>query len=442
MKRFLSMLLVLAFLLTFSACKSSDLSSATTTTASTTTVSQTESSKVVVGSSPVKTPSSTSRVVSKTDSVRTTTTSQQVVEDTPTYEELSCRIVSSSDWRTVSIKDNVTGMSLRVEIPNDWYLSKSGKSTLNIVRAGKNIGVITTTTLPKPNTTYEESDSFRVNIDAHMRIEKHTENGADTYYRSYQFVCYEDKQSFTLNMRVPYTELDTSAAETIMDTSTTILKANPFVDLSKTNGSKEILILGNSFISTSKIGSFLNDMLCSQNSEYHANAVSIGMASVTTFASDAEICNSIASGQYCYVFICGFYSATAITQLWKISDVCAASQTPLVIFPAHNESRTFIDSAVRIHRGLCFLDWKGEIDSLIESGVSYNDFCVNDYHKHSTPLAGYVGAHMIYRTLFGDPPALTANAPLTNQYVSSKLGDYVTTGGVIKSVKENSYVIN
>ena len=441
MKRLLSVLLVLTILLAFSACGNSNETPSTTTTESAIS-SQTESSKTESGLPSVKKPSSSKQTTTtKTTAASTKVSSEPTIEDQPTYENLSCRTEHSITWRTVQIKHGSTGMSLSVNIPNDWQLSPSGKNTFNILRAGKNIGVITTEDLPKASAEYESLDKFRIYLEAYTQIKRYTEKGKDTYYRCFQFECYEGSESFFLNMRILYMELDDGAVSNMLDSATTILKENPFVPLSQTNGSKEILILGNSFISTSQIGSFLNDMLSSSNSEYRVNAVSIGMASVETFAKDTEICNEIASGRYCYVFICGFYSTYVVGQLVSIIDVCAASGTSLVVFPAHNESQSAIEDAVRTYRNNRFLNWKGEIDALIESGISYNDFCVNDYHKHSTPLAGYVGAHMIYRTLFGSPPALTASAPLTNQYVNSKLGEYITSGGEIKGSKDNLYTI-
>ena len=59
------------------------------------------------------------------------------------------------------------------------------------------------------------------------------------------------------------------------------------------------------------------------------------------------------------------------------------------------------------------LSWKEEIDALISGGVRYDDMCMNDMHQHSTPLAGYVGAHLIYRNLFDKIPLeLGDGAPL------------------------------
>ena len=91
-----------------------------------------------------------------------------------------------------------------------------------------------------------------------------------------------------------------------------------------------------------------------------------------------------------------------------------------------------INLAIENYDDIPVLNWKNEVNALINGGVNYNDFCVNDSHKHSTPLAGYVGAHMIYRTLFKTtPPVLTYNAPLSEDFVKLKLEDYISSGGKI-----------
>ncbi len=43
-------------------------------------------------------------------------------------------------------------------------------------------------------------------------------------------------------------------------------------------------------------------------------------------------------------------------------------------------------------------------DELLDFGVDKWDMCIDDYHKHSKPLAGYVGAHMICRAVYGEAP--------------------------------------
>ena len=129
--------------------------------------------------------------------------------------------------------------------------------------------------------------------------------------------------------------------------------------------------------------------------------------------------------------MCGAYSSDDVNKLEVIKKACDASNTTLVIFPAHNESAWLAESAHKQYPNTKFLYWKDEIDSLIDKGVAYSDFCIDDMHQHSKPLAGYVGAHMIYRSVFGElPPALTnaESIGLTQTYVRMKLGQYIETG--------------
>ena len=71
---------------------------------------------------------------------------------------------------------------------------------------------------------------------------------------------------------------------------------------SKVNSSNTILILGNSFIGTSQIAAFLNDMLTQGNTQMTCKAISRGYATVQTYTTDAYLMETIAEGGYCYVF--------------------------------------------------------------------------------------------------------------------------------------------
>ena len=53
---------------------------------------------------------------------------------------------------------------------------------------------------------------------------------------------------------------------------------------------------------------------------------------------------------------------------------------------------------------------------------------MNDSVYHSKPLAGYIGAHMIYRAVFGELPQGRLSQTIPQDYVDQMLGDYVTTG--------------
>ncbi len=160
----------------------------------------------------------------------------------------------------------------------------------------------------------------------------------------------------------------------------------------------------------------------SGKTDYDIIDESVGYAEVSH--SWGDYLPFMTAGRYAAVFMCGFYGADDVLALKQYKDACATSNTPLVIFPAHNES--YGDDAADSYPDLMYLNWKGEIDHLITDGIQRSDFCIDDMHQHSTPLAGYVGAHMIYRAIYGEIPKCGAYSDL-----AAKLGDYADTGRIL-----------
>ena len=121
-------------------------------------------------------------------------------------------------------------------------------------------------------------------------------------------------------------------------------------------------------------------------------------------------------------------NAESVTNLEHMINACASSNTKLAIFPAHNESDVMIDQARGAYPDLFCINWKREVDQLINEGRSRWDFCVDDGHMHSTPLAGYVAAMMIWRAIYGEMPdvKLTKTSAVLNQeWADSILGEYL-----------------
>ncbi len=454
MKKVFALLLIVIMIITLGACKnsknndsaskvSSEVNNTTTSTDNTKkdTNNNSEVSSVTSNTSTSKGTSNKKKNNNNSSKVSSAVNNTSATNDTD-YTELECRKVSANNWQIIKIQNSKTNMGLQFAVPNDWSIHTANSSTLNILRGKKVIGTITTKKLDPPKESYQSCSESNLSTETLMRIDLKPSGNKNFYYRFYEFVGTRKSESISLKMQIDYTELDEDAAYKIMKSVTCPPKYFPLPSLDSTNGSKEILIIGNSFINTSKIGSFLTDMLNTRNSEYYIDAVSIGMATVSTFANSSDICNDISQGRYCYVFMCGFYSSDAVRDFHTIKDACKKSNTKLVIFPAHNENRAAIDAAVSEHEEAYFLDWKAEVDALIDTGINYYDFCVNDSHKHSTPLAGYVGAHMIFRELFGTPvPTVTDSAPLDAEYLNLKLGNYISNNGKIKGHTETIYKI-
>ena len=162
-------------------------------------------------------------------------------------------------------------------------------------------------------------------------------------------------------------------------------------------------------------------------------AYSRGYAHVDTYAYDEEVMSSIRNGDYAVVFICGFYDNSQAEHLAVMKEACDASGTALVIFPAHNEQTNSIKYAYEQVEGVYLLNWKDEVQSFIDNGGDKWDFCINDQHLHSTPMAGYIGAQMIYRAIFGEIPNCSLSATISQSEVNRTLGEYVKTGIVYKT---------
>ncbi len=191
---------------------------------------------------------------------------------------------------------------------------------------------------------------------------------------------------------------------------------------------RSIIILGNSFVGSSAVGRILSEMLEVNGKDCRVRAVSRGYAQVGTYTDDAAMMADIGNGYYDAVFICGFYGDEQIENLGILKRVCEKSNTVLVIFPAHNENAGLVSDAAVRYPTLTLLNWKAEIDRLIKDGVDRWDMYVNDAHRHSTPLAGYVGAHMIYRAMYGTMPFMPISSELSQLDVDEKLGDYAYVG--------------
>jgi hypothetical protein len=190
---------------------------------------------------------------------------------------------------------------------------------------------------------------------------------------------------------------------------------------------KPIIVLGNSFIGTSKINIIYNDIAVNSGKAPFMYAESRGYASIQTYAQDSSLLRRIAAGEWSAVFLCGFYGRDD-TSLGIIKNACNKSDTQLIIFPAHNESDAMIGISTSPHPELLKINWKREIDLLINEGRSKWDFCYNDGHLHSTPLAGYVGAMMIWRAIWGEMPNVTLTSGAVDQeWADSILGSYLTT---------------
>lgn len=356
----------------------------------------------------------------------------ELTEKQLTYKDIAC--VESKGYKTLYFcADNNDNIALGINLPKEWTVKKNSEGRFDILRSGSNIGFISLEPVESVKELECEftKDTRMDEIESTRSIYKL----AEMEYIHYFTYSYElDGNTRNVYIYVKYEELDDfSANKVLYNTSRELISTaanmgSAMLSSDIIQRGANIKIIGNSFIGTSDIGNILRDMCRGQ---HNVNAQSIGMGTVSkNYSVDSQLLYELESGQYDALFLCGFYNHDDAAAISPIIDACRASETKLFVFPAHNEYRTAVEIAAK-NEYVELLDWKNEIDMLIESGVDYDDFCVNDYYKHSTPLAGYVGAHMIYRTLFGTiPPALSSYGDLDQSYITSKLGEYATTGNI------------
>lgn len=326
--------------------------------------------------------------------------------------------------------------ALRLRLPTDWSYEQEDDTLLIM----EDDAVIGTVTLGKAEESEGMTEAETVELDdvtilTETGVQK-KEDGKNAWYRlSYTFE--DDEESRTVTVEILNEEMDATLYKWLKRPEILPIKdyhKRPDLSLAGGNGKGGILIAGNSFVSTSTsaISVILRDMIATGGKTCGVASCSIGYASAKEWVNNtanenySKYMNNIKKGTYHTVFMCGLYSADDVAAFASILAACQQSNTRLVIFPAHNENSTHIASAAQQYPQLTVLNWKAEIDALIDTGLQKSDFCINDEHSHSNRLAGYVGAKMIYQSLFGAaPPALSANCePISQAEVDAKLAGH------------------
>ncbi len=335
-------------------------------------------------------------------------------------------VSSHDDWQENVFFDEESGASYSVSLPWEWEIW-CGFGYAILYENGKEVGRIGKYYASGASSDYENrlSDGF---ITERMEYEK---EGEGRFIVSFSEATGEDAAYIAVD--VLSNALSESDKKMLYESIGTAKPSYLDTFGGSLPSSGEILILGNSFIGSSRIGSILSSLFEAGGKDYTVNAISKGYASVVRYVTDIyygpEIKNEIREGRYIAVFLCGFYSEDDVLALPEMVEVCREGDTPLTLLPAHNENKTLWKKGAA-ENNLPVLPWQSEIDALMDEGLAdFFDFCIDDAHFHSTPLAGYVGASMIYRAVCGEMPQLTFwNAPLESFAVADKLGTYMQRG--------------
>lgn len=438
LKKVLTIICCFAFIISLAGCKtvdtfsylSSDISNSskpTVTTSSNGTAESSQNNNTNSGettstfSSQIEIISSQEETVSSHDTTTSSTETESSV--LPDFHDIECRKIESTQWQSARIKITKIKKMIQLDIPTEWTLKKSNDS-IDILRNGKKIGFITTKNLNEPIDYYRinntSNDLKEISVD--WQVNLFDDNGYK-FYHTMNVISDPLNETQPVNIQINYEELDDKSIKTL---ATSIFTVPADKWLNSYNTSNKILILGNSFIYTSQIGEFLEDFIKTSKKNYGVIATSIGNASASNFSENQKLYNEIADGEYAYIFQCGFYNDYNIEDFKVLETACRISNTPIAGFPAHNEQESVINRLKKDLSSAAILDWKGEINKLIRAGVDYYDFCIDDGPQHSKPLAGYVGAYTIFFNIFNEtPPPLSSQAPLSMEYVQSKLGDNI-----------------
>ena len=388
-----------------------------------------------------KIPSGTADTVASSGAADTVTSSQSTgVALTPdqedSYKNIPCATVSA--FQEVGFFASNSRTQIHIMFPQHWTLEESDKG-YSILQASKVIGSVTFSDAVESEASenVHSEEMMMSGVDITNRIDRITAEGKAMYIRTLSYRYKEaEGNSRNLTVTMPYQQIDDEAVRTMMIKVKKHTVTDPKMGvLPLADNRKSVLILGNSFVSSSKVGSILQKMC---GTSLLVEAQSRGYARVTTYVQDESVMNRIRSGDYAAVILCGLYDSESLVNLEHMVNACASSNTKLAIFPAHNENLSMIRPVSTIYSSVVLLDWKAEIDSLISSGIDQTHFCVADSHKHSTPLAGYVGAHMIYRAIFGKIPAETVYSEVSRSEIAL-LGEYTSTGSVAFSKPDATY---
>ena len=348
------------------------------------------------------------------------------------YTELECRVPDGYSSQSFSYAEKRLAISL--PHPSDWSFEQNSDGGFDVMREGNKIG-----TVSRDGNENESWISVKNKIAGNdictvkYSIQKNLDI-ADTFRYFIEYSYVEDLVKMTMVLQIAYEEICEDYLEMLCDeTVITSLTTEPNIGvLSDIPQNRPVVFIGNSFIGSSKVDTIFKEMLRKEGKSLTVMTRAYGGAQLEDYANDTYLINEIKSGKFGTIFLCGFYGYSR-SDMKIIVDACEQSNTALAVFPAHNEYDSSIKLVQKHFPELAHINWKAEVDALISNGVDPLDMYVEDAHKHSTTLAGYVGAQMAYRAIFGEIPTKPISETISTSYVRAKLGDYVDRGFIYTS---------
>lgn len=338
---------------------------------------------------------------------------------------------------------------LSLPFPEDWKLQRESDGKVSILIGEEKVGYAARGRYSSDSWKAVRETVKRLDASGGLSITQYIEQkgtGEKATFRQRVYISSQKYEDVSFTVAVDYAAFHEASFSKLL-TESRVDGHESYACTGMLEGASDrnsVLILGNSFIGTSCIGAILKDMMASAPVPMTVEAQSRGYARVSTYTSDTALMSRIRNGEFGYVFICGFYNSetSQIEALRELAAVCEQSNTVLTVFPAHNEAPALIFEAVDTVEGVFYIPWRSEINAFLRKGVKVTDLCINDSHQHSTPLAGYIGAHMIYRALMGEvPDYLSDSAPIPQRYVEEKLGTYYVDYGILCTPLGKSYTL-
>ena len=351
-------------------------------------------------------------------------------EDTA-YKDIERYQATGYEKSYFGFSDDLT--MLCIEHPAEWSFRQTTEG-FDIIRDDIIVGNIVNGAASDAEswTLLTSTNRLKSGINVKRYIERSNTEGEAQYRYRYVYDYSVEGNKHIMTLITTCAELDKTSEENLMDAFRQKISVGETMGiLSQYQDSwSSILILGNSFVRTSNVGGILKEMLRNNGKKCSVTSIPLDGASVATFVNNNIVMDEIGFGHFDAVFISGFYEPREVTNLGILKNACDQSGTELIIIPAHNEIEATLSSVQTAYPTIPFLNWKGEIECILATGVDRWELCFNDYQNHSKPLAGYVGAHMIYRAIYNELPKVTVQSSITQSYIDSILGDYAYTGKV------------
>lgn len=341
------------------------------------------------------------------------------------YKTIVCRSVEEYTEYRFSFNDSDYFITL--PFPNDWYVSEA-ESSYDIYYGVNKIGSINADIdLTEDNwksVVSQEGGNHPLFSTSFIEY-NYDDSNTQIYRHRFVYNFTENSSNRQISICINYNEADSLTVFKMREGARLTGKTyyTRYNDLKELRDSK-ILMLGNSFIASSQIGTILNELFSINNKSCTVYAVSNGYATISKYVDNQEIMEDISAGIYDAIFICGLYSEADLFNLKILIDVCNEANIKLVVFPAHNEKNFLIEDLIWRYPDIYCLNWKNELEMIISSGVRKQDLCINDSYSHSNPTAGFVGANMIYRAIYGESPNFEAIKAVNPSEINNILNEY------------------